>query len=57
MERGLTVAEVAYTAAVPVWVVLAWDRGKAVPANVRARLAAYLLAHSIPPERSGERKE
>ena len=52
MERGLTAAQLAHAAGVPVWAVLAWERGKSVSQKVRARAAAYLLAHRIPAEHS-----
>ena len=57
MERGLTAAEVADAVGLPVWDILAWERGTPAPAWIRARLAAYLLAHGIPAGDVGEQEE
>lgn len=55
--RGLSAAEVADAVGLPVWDILAWERGRPAPAWTRARLAAYLLAHGSPPGGVGEQEE
>lgn len=43
MDRGLTISEMARATSIPVWWVLAYERGRWVPPRMRSRIAAFLL--------------